>query len=386
MGRDSDATEEIAAALRDTSVIIPVKDDPRIAECLDSIDEPEVEIVLALNGASDAIHEIARTHRRATTIVEIPEANLSAAYNVGVAAARGSLLLFMDSDCVFHEGAIRAMVSAALTHPVVKGQVVFQNDGRWLSHAIQQAREFGTSDFVNAYSPPLVYWRAIEDAIGGYQYSDLIHWEEDREFDFRLQLAGIPVHYVPEGIVYHVAQHGRSDLRSGFRYGVGEAIGQELGLFLTPTAMWRLWTDVVAVGRVWRRKGFLAAAYMLVWRLAYHAGILFQLAVDPNRVRRSYPANARRLRTFAAVPDYETKMKPKHAEALRYAHLRQGRIIVDRNRNYIWSKPLRASTWREARVAIHDAGPADVQMADASDALNNPQPVHVLAEATTRRR
>ncbi len=81
---DEERTERVLAS---TSVVIALRDDLRILECIDSVDE-DVEIVLALNGATDEIRRVLREHPRPLTVTEIPDAgNLGAAYNAGAEAA-----------------------------------------------------------------------------------------------------------------------------------------------------------------------------------------------------------------------------------------------------------------------------------------------------------
>lgn len=311
-----------------TSIIVPVKDDWRITRCLDSVDE-DVEIVVALNGAPPRIRRLVAAHPRTPTIVEIDEANVGAAYSVGAEAAKGRFLLFMDSDCTFRPGTIRRMAELAVDHPVVKGVCSFTAGRGRLSDVIRRARDFQTTDHHNAYSPPLVYDTEIIDRIGGYHYSELIHWQEDREFDFRLQLAGIPVHLAPECVVFHAAQRGVADLRSGHRYGIGEGIGRELGLFVTPPPWWRLLDDIRSLAKVWQAKGAGPALYRMVWLAAYNLGTVRQTLFDPYKVRPLYPPHARRVRSRVGVSVHSTRLDDSCREILRRSHAAQGRIITD---------------------------------------------------------
>lgn len=313
-------------ALSLTSVIVPVRNDIRLANCVDSIDE-DVEVVFALNDPTDEIRQIAKHCTRRNVVVEIPEANLAAAYNAGTRAASGRFLLFMDSDCVFRPDTIRLMARSVVSHPVVKGRCVFTAAQGWLSGVIQRAREFQTSDHVNAYSPPLIYDIDVIPRIGGYHYSDLIHFQEDREFDFRLQLAGIPVHLEDDAVIHHAAQTGTADLRSGYRYGIGEAIGRELGLFITPSPWWRLADDLRSIAQVMRAKGVAPAAYRAVWLAAYNFGTLRHHLRDPYGVRLRYPPDAARVRNRTGVAVHSTKLDASCLEALRSSHARCGRFI-----------------------------------------------------------
>lgn len=216
--------------LADTSVVISVSDDLRITDCLDSVDE-DVEIVVVLNDSPDSVRKAVAAHPRAPRLAEFPErGNLGGAYNAGIAAASGRYLLLMDSDCRFRPGTINLMAEAIRRDPVVKGQVVYGVTDRVMSGWLARVREFDEGDYVSALSPPLLYDREIARRIGGYHFDQLIHWCEDREFDFRLQLAEIPVRHVPEAVIYHDAQQIGGGLRSYFRYGTGEGAVSGWGL------------------------------------------------------------------------------------------------------------------------------------------------------------
>ena len=64
------AAEEVAAAIADTSIIIALKDDMRILDCLASVDE-DVEVVLVLNGSPPNMRDVLATQPRAVIVTEI---------------------------------------------------------------------------------------------------------------------------------------------------------------------------------------------------------------------------------------------------------------------------------------------------------------------------
>ncbi|UUN29694.1 glycosyltransferase family 2 protein [Streptomyces sp. FIT100] len=312
-----------------TSVVIALRDDLRIADCIASIDE-DVEIVLALNGPSDAVLKLIADHPRPLTVTEIDDVgNLGAAYNAGAAATDRQYLLLMDSDCVFAPGVVRAMVRAVLTAPVVKGQVVYGESDGVLSKLTARVREFDEGDYISALSPPLIYNREIVGHIGGYHFDELIHWCEDREFDFRLQLAGIPVVYLPEARIFHDAQHGFANMRSYFRYGVGEGIAQETGVFTTPAVpvVWRLFEASRTLAQCARVKGVGAAAYYGLLKAAFHTGTVHHLLNDPYEVRDRYPVSAKRTRMVRSIPQHSTRLTKAQMRRLRRAHWEAGRRI-----------------------------------------------------------
>jgi hypothetical protein len=316
-------------AALDVSIVIALKDDTRIFDCIASVDE-NVEIVLALNGTPPAMKRDLEAHPGRPLIVEIPDVgNLGAAYNGGIEVASGRYLLLMDSDCLFGAGTIRAMHRLVVRYPVVKGQVVYETVPGLLSTLIARIREFDEGDYVSALSPPLLFDRTLVDKIGGYYFDPLIHWCEDREFDFRLQLADIPVLYEPAAEIFHGAQAGAQNLRSYWRYGIGEGIGQELGVFTTPAmpVLWRLWTDMAIVLACARHKGLLAGCYYAVTLAVFHCGTAWHLLADPFRVRSRYPASARRVRILQSIPQHCTALTDRQKATLRAHHLGGGRRI-----------------------------------------------------------
>lgn len=324
-----DAAEALKEGLARTSIIIALKDDVRIVDCIASVDE-DVEIVLALNGASDEIRRIIAELPRPLVITEIPDAgNLGAAYNAGAEAASGQYLLYMDSDCTFAPGVVRMMVDAVLAHPVVKGQVVYGEAEGLLSRLTARVREFDEGDYISALSPPLIYDRRVADHIGGYHYDPLVHWCEDREFDFRLQLAEIPVVHLPEAVIHHDAQHGFQNLRSYWRYGIGEGIGQQLGVFTTPAlpVLWRLYDSVKTLAGCAREKGPLTAGFYAVMQATYHTATVYHLVRDPFGVSGRMPADARRTRMLRSISEHCPKLTPEQRERLRRAHRARGRKI-----------------------------------------------------------
>ncbi|MCK2244626.1 MULTISPECIES: glycosyltransferase family A protein [unclassified Crossiella] len=321
--------QDIRRGLADTSVIIPLGADPRIAACIDSIDE-EVEIVLALHHPSEQLKEWIRNHPRPLTVTEVDDpGNLGAACNAGAEVASGRYHLLMDRGGTFAPGAVRLLVTAALTHPVVTGWVVYGEASNTLGKLVARVREYDVGDYINALSPPLICHRDIVPHIGGYLYDPLLRRRAGREFDFRLQLAGIPVHRVPAARVCREARAGLPALRGYYRQGIGEGIAQETGVVSTPAIplLWRGYEAARTLVDCARIKGPGAAAWYALCQLAFHAGTLAHLISDPYGAREHYPRTAARVRVLSAIPSRYTTLTESQREALRRSHRRQGRVI-----------------------------------------------------------
>lgn len=85
------------------SVIIPVRNAERtLARALDSLFgqsfDGGVEVIVINNGSTDASADIARGYGTRLILIDAPHAALTEARNLGIAAARGEYLAFLDAD------------------------------------------------------------------------------------------------------------------------------------------------------------------------------------------------------------------------------------------------------------------------------------------------
>lgn len=258
----------------DIAVVIPCADDMRLLNCLNSIDE-NVEILIALNGATKAVYQLVQEKR--LRYCELPDRNLGAACDVGVKAAHASSVLLMNSDCIFAPGTIRKLYEALSSSKVARGRVIFEVDD-FLSRVVADARDFAYAHPDKAYQPALAFRKDVADSIGGYYFDGDIHWTEDADFSRRLKSAGIPVAYVSSAIVHHSPLSLKGDLRSAMRYGMGRRIAEEKRLVGTrPPYRPYPWRILALFQKITQAKGLFAAAYTCgPWTFAFSMGYLRQ--------------------------------------------------------------------------------------------------------------
>ena len=253
----------------DLSIVIPCKDDPRVLDCIASIDRP-CEVVVVINGSSDAFFDDIepRLTARGARVERLMPANLSAALQHGVVTAAHDGILFMDADCLFLPAAITRLVNAMTAgdaaHQVFKGRVDFAPGSGWLSSLIARSRYRHTSAPPTAFKPPLLVDRRIAPRIGGYFFDPRLRWKEDADLDWRIRQAGISVVAVADAGIQHAALTPREDLRSNFRYGVGAALGEMLDIPLTRPER--------SVAHTRSQDGVAVATYMAVANLARAVG------------------------------------------------------------------------------------------------------------------
>lgn len=257
------------------SVLIPVKDDIRIVNCINSIDE-EVEVVVVMNDPSDEIVDI--VSRLNVKSITIPEANLSKAYNVGIATATYDKILLMDSDCIFEKGTIKKLYNGSFNAKLSKGMVIFRYDSLQ-SKIVSRVRSFTTSDYCNAFSPPLIIDRSLESELG-YFFNPALIWEEDFDFNKRVAERRIKIHWNKGAKIYHPPLSMKDDLRAAYNYGVGHGIGINEGIFEEESNKERNKRLKNSYKLLRKEKGLLEFLYYIVWNKMYQKGIR---AAERNR-------------------------------------------------------------------------------------------------------
>lgn len=252
------------------SIVIPVKNDIKIKECIQSIDE-EVEIVVAMNDPSIDVVKLVKGLE--VKFVCIPEANLSKAYNAGIEIASYDRVLLMDSDCIFEKGTIRKLYKGSLKAKLSKGKVIFKYNSL-ITKVVSKVREFTTSDFCNAFSPPLIINKNIIEDIG-YYFNPLLKWEEDYEFNQQIFQNKIKIYWDKTAVIYHPPLSIRRDLLSAYNYGIGHGIGIKAGIFIDQVENKKIKRKNQKMRRKQLResKGICALLYYIFWQKTYNCGI-----------------------------------------------------------------------------------------------------------------
>jgi len=264
----------------DLTIIIPCRSDVRISYCIESIYRTcneNVEVLVSLNNATKEVKEILKNFKKVKTC-EIEEANLSKAYNNGIEHASRNNILLMDSDCIFSPNTIKLLYKGLKYSKISKGLVIFRTHNL-MSKVIAKVREYTTTDFINAYVPPLAFSKDIKNFIGGYFFCEKMSWCGDGEFDYRVRKAELKIFYNPKAVIYHAPLSILSDIKSAFKYGKGRSIGTDLGL-LPKRNYFKISTHLerfIRTYEVFHKKGlFPALYYFFLWRPIYRIGYFLQ--------------------------------------------------------------------------------------------------------------
>jgi glycosyltransferase involved in cell wall biosynthesis len=181
------------------------------------------EVIVADNRSTDRSRIIVESYRQQLPNLRIVDAferqGQAHARNVGAQAARGELLAFCDADDEVGAGWLAAMGEALSNHDFVACRFDFERlNPRWGREDFAKTQRDGLQ---TAYYPPFLdhagggslgVKRTAHEMIGGFDESLLFH--EDTDYCFRLQLAGVTLHFIPDAVV-HV--RNRETLKGSFR-------------------------------------------------------------------------------------------------------------------------------------------------------------------------
>ena len=169
------------------------------------------ELLIVDNGSTDGSQHLARRYAPAIPHFRVIDASArrgqAFARNVGVQAAVGDAVAFCDADDEVAPGWVEAMGNALAHH----GFVACREDTTklnppWLTATRRNAQWDGPQivDFLPAYlhagGGTLGVQRSLYTLVGGFDEALLCR--EDTDFCVKLQLAGVPLHFVPEAVIY----------------------------------------------------------------------------------------------------------------------------------------------------------------------------------------
>jgi anaerobic magnesium-protoporphyrin IX monomethyl ester cyclase len=197
------------------SVIVPAyQAEGTIDRCLEALAHQTIpresyEVIVVNDGSSDGTSARVKTHAGVYLLTQV-HAGPAAARNLGVAHARGEIVLFTDADCEptpdwierlvtpFCDGEVVGVKGTYLTRQreIVARFVQLEYEDKYDRMAREQY-----IDFVDTYSAG--YRRDVFEANGGFDPAFPVASVEDQEFSFRLAHQGYNMVFVPQAIVYH---------------------------------------------------------------------------------------------------------------------------------------------------------------------------------------
>jgi GT2 family glycosyltransferase len=187
-----------------------------------SIDASRYEVIVADSNSSDGTAEYLAAEPR---VRHLPGAysGRAAARNAGIAAARGRVVLFNDSDIIAASDLLERHVER---HRRARCAVVgLEVQVRSYDEYLAKSRTPPERDSLHPPTRKRLSWlyfltgnASVEksdlDAVGGFDESFTGYGHEDLELGYRLEAHGVPIVYEPRAINYHLQDVGFEDQKS----------------------------------------------------------------------------------------------------------------------------------------------------------------------------
>ncbi|MBS1886493.1 MAG: glycosyltransferase [Actinobacteria bacterium] len=236
-GAFADAPLAAAADWPAVSVVVCTYNGARtLEECLahvEALDYPDFELIVVVDGGADACAEIARAH--GATVLETPHAGLGHARNVGIAAARGEIVAFLDDDAFPDRDwllfvADRLRPGARGGYAGVGGPNIPPVDDGFVAACVAAAPggpiHVLVSDSEAEHVPGcnMAFRKEVLEEVGGFDERFRVAGD-DVDICWRLQQAGHRLGFSAGAVVMHRRRDSvRRYLRQQYGYGKAEAL------------------------------------------------------------------------------------------------------------------------------------------------------------------
>lgn len=165
------------------------------------------DVVIVDNGSSDGTRAVAEAYRdrlpRLTVVDARAKTGAAYARNAGVFAASGTNVAFCDADDEVGEGWLAAAATALQKHEAIAFRIDTAKLNRGAERTIHQVE--GLQPYT--YPPYLPYSgstialrRELFLRLGGFDETMIAC--EDADFCWRIQLAGVPIHFASDAVVH----------------------------------------------------------------------------------------------------------------------------------------------------------------------------------------
>jgi glycosyltransferase involved in cell wall biosynthesis len=278
------------------SVVLPTLNGAEtIGEQLDALARQDWdegwELVVADNGSTDATLDVVESYRGRLPALLVVDASdrrgMAHAINVGVRAATGDAVLFVNDDDIVADGWLAAMGTALRSHDVVAGTLEFDRLNEPWAIAVRgrpQSEElvrFELGELPFAFAATIGVSKRLHDEIGGFD-EELDTAGEDVDYSWRLQYAGRHIHFVPGAVTHYRLRGGLRDVFiQARRYGEGLVLIylKHRSGGLERRGRWRHgirgWLGVAkALAGAHSKAGVATFAWKLGWRLGMVTGSL----------------------------------------------------------------------------------------------------------------
>lgn len=214
------------------SVIVPVHNGEKtLRRCVDSIlisTEKDIEVILVENGSTDRTLDICRLYSDKYNNVKTVVADvtgLSHARNVGMGAAKGEWISFIDADDYIHPSMYSWMLEAAKSKhfEFVFGDILIGKaaDYVWNDKNDHECRSVSVDAYYKElfctaqYKYSLVINKLFSaELLKNFYFDETLYYAEDREFLCRILARASAIGYVDTPVYYYYQDNAESISKS----------------------------------------------------------------------------------------------------------------------------------------------------------------------------
>jgi len=190
------------------SIVLPAHNEAdSIKRCLDSIissDYPahRFETIVVDNSSTDGTPDLARQFP--VQVYDLPNANVGAVRNYGARKAKGSILAFLDADCVVDSSWLKTGVNslANLKVDVVGGGIKLGSSPSWVESFWLLECRHGSSRPTELIGCNIFIRKSVFESVGGF--NEHVTSGEDSDISRRLKTMGHSVPIDPDLAVVHL--------------------------------------------------------------------------------------------------------------------------------------------------------------------------------------
>jgi hypothetical protein len=223
-----------------TSIVLINKDDPAVLTTLAAlVDLPEVQSGEAEIVVVDASQgRLAPPAPAPLNLIWVPftpqpgRITIAQQRNVGIAAARGEVIAFIDASCIPGPDWLPSLCGPIWSgdETIVAGSSQAQSGSGFRDQAIVRLR--GVRYLPEAPTINLALHGSVFERLGGFD--ERFAYGSDVDFTWRAVDAGLRIRYIPEAVVSHDWGTDRQELHRSWRYGRARA-----RLYLKHRERWR---------------------------------------------------------------------------------------------------------------------------------------------------
>lgn len=190
----------------------------------------DIEVILVDNGSTDGSIEFVRDSFPDVAVVSLPEnAGFADANLEGLRRAKGDYILLVNNDVELDMDCVHSLLTAMKGHPevgicaakmIVHGSTIIDSAGDGFAANLKgfkrgegrSSASYGNEEYIfGACAGAALYRRKMLDEIG-FLDKDFFLIHEDTDLNFRAQLAGWKVLYIPAAIAYHKVRSSIGDM------------------------------------------------------------------------------------------------------------------------------------------------------------------------------